>query len=144
MKIYVLLLISSLIVSNDGAGQINCRSDPDTDGEQTSVDDGDRFTLTCDMTSQGNNQNDHIKFCGWTHFEPLNEQQGNNYVPDIECEYASTSQGSSNCNSDTRVSGQVNQQSCSITISNSKPEDTGTWTASVLTVSYILFLPKRF
>ena len=137
MKVIVLFMIATLIVSNDGAGQITCRSDPTTDEGDNVVDDGDRFTLSCDMTSQGNVLNDHIEFCGWSHFEPLNEQQGKNYVPDIDCSYASASQGG-NCQSDSRITGQVSQTTCSISVSNSKPEDTGTWTAAVTTVSHVI------
>jgi len=135
MKAIVLFIIATLIASNDGAGQITCRSDPTTDQEDNAVDDGDRFTLSCDLQGQGNSFNDHIEYCGWEHFEPLNEQQGKNYVADIECGYAASSQGSSNCNSDSRITGQVSQTTCSIQVSNSKPEDTGTWTASVSTRS---------
>ena len=136
MKLLVLFLLSMLIASNQGVS-ITCRSDPSTDEDQQTIDDGDTFTVTCDLTNSGTN-NDHIDSCSWSHYEPLNEDRGNNYTPDIECAYANSG-SQSNCMSDTRVSGTVSQSSCSIQVSNSKPEDTGVWEATVSTVSTSLY-----
>ena len=135
MKTLVLLLLSMLISSNSGAN-VNCRTDPTTDKDQQAVADGSSFTISCDLASTGNNQ-DHIQACSWSHYEPLNEQRGQNYPRDVECSYASST--STNCmgnNGDTRITGMVNTGSCSIQVSNSNPEDTGEWEATVSTVSY--------
>ena len=134
MKIYSLVLLSMVFSSIDCGGQITCRSNPTTDEHDLVVDDGDSFTITCDMGNQGNQQ-DHIDSCRFEHYEPLTENRGTNYPPDIECTYAESG-SMTNCITEQRITGQVNQQSCSVTVSSSIPEDTGTWTAVVSTVSY--------
>ena len=136
MKCVGIILVSSMLVASYDAATVTCRSDPTTDEDQQAVDDGDTFTLTCDLTNTGNNNNDHVESCSWNHYEPLNEDRGNTYVPDIECAYALSGQ-SSNCPSDTRITGTVNTGSCSIQVSNSKPEDTGVWEAKISTVRLI-------
>ena len=133
MKIFVLLFLSMFISSNNGA-QTSCTSDPTTDDKDQAVDDGDSFTITCTLGQQGNTQ-DKIDSCRFEHYEPLNENRGNNYAADVECSYADSGT-QSNCMTDTRITGTVNGQTCSATISSSKPEDTGTWTTYVSTVSY--------
>ena len=67
-----------LISSNSGAN-VNCRTDPTTDKDQQTVADGSSFTISCDLASTGNNQ-DHIQACSWSHYEPLNEQRGQNDI----------------------------------------------------------------
>ena len=126
MGLYALVLFLTLIACNDAVNRITCRSDPETNDKDQVVSDGDRFVLTCDGYGT---QHDHIKYCGWAHFYPLNDHPDID-VPDIECQYESNSH--SECPSDSRISGTVDQQTCSITVSNSNPNDTGTWTATVL------------
>ena len=136
MKILVLVFLSMVIKSNYGA-QVTCRSDPTTDDEDQAVDDGDSFQITCNLGNSGKQQ-DSIDSCRFEHWEPLNDQRGNNAAANVECTYA-LSGGQSNCLSDSRITGTVNAQSCSVTVSNSKPEDTGTWTAFVSTVCIVKF-----
>ena len=141
MKTLVLLLLSMLISSNSGAN-IDCRSDPTTDDDQQAVDDGQGFTLTCTLAGSGNaNNQDHIQACSWEHYFPLNEQRTNN-VKDVECVFSNAQ--STNCVGgqfgDSRISGMVQSGSCNIQVSNSKPDDTGEWKATVSTVRYSIKL----
>ena len=138
MKQLVLFWLSMLISSNSGAN-ILCRSDPSTDDDQQVIDDGSTFQLACELHDI--NHRDHMQACSWQHYEPLNENRGQNYPPDVECNYASSV--STTCigeRGDTRITGTVNQGSCQIMVSNSKPEDTGEWMATVITVSYLIKL----
>ena len=131
-------LFLSIVIKSINGAQVTCRSDPTTDDEDQAVDDGDSFQITCNLGNSGNQQ-DSIDSCRFEHWEPLNDQRGgNNAAADVECTYALTS-GPSNCPVDSRITGTVNAQSCSVTVSNSKPEDTGTWTAFVSTVCIVTF-----
>ena len=140
MKLLIFCVLSMLIASNEGVS-VNCRSEPETnDGQngETAVDDAQSFTLTCDVNSgQGNSINDHIKTCSWEHYETENENRGNNYEPDIQCNFAEGNSMDSNCNSDQRLRGQTSKTSCQLTVQNSKPDDTGDWTVDIFTVGYL-------
>ena len=125
-----------MFISSSYGATATCVSNPVTDDKDNAIDDGDSFTITCNLGgNQGNNQ-DHIDSCRFEHYEPLNDQRGNNYAADIECTFAESGQ-QSNCMSDTRITGSASGQNCQIMVSNSKPEDTGTWTTFVSTVSYV-------
>ena len=51
MKCVGIILISLMLVASYDAATVTCRSDPTTDEDQQAVDDGDTFTLTCDLTN---------------------------------------------------------------------------------------------
>ena len=136
-KVNLLYFGIAMLIAYARAATMSCRADPGGNKENT-VDDSSTFTLTCDIAGGNNNNNnnqDHIKSCAWEHYETTNENRGNSYEPDIACNYAEGSNGGSNCQSDSRITGTASKTSCQITISNSEPEDTGDWSVDVFTVS---------
>jgi len=145
MNYYSLVLLLSLVVLNNAQGIAECRSDPETDDDDKVVGDGESFVLTCDLTHDSQHI-DHLKLCRWEHFFPLNEHQGQSDIPDIECTCAPSGGSDCDCLSDSRINGTINDTSCSITVTNSNPNDTGIWTAYVTTainpgVSQVVDIP---
>ena len=94
----------------------SCRMDPDND-ESSVVEEGDSLTLECSF-------DDDVYTCLWTHNEPMNEERGGDF--DLTCSAGAGENGQS-CESDGRVTYSFSGNKCGITISNSKPEDTGKW-----------------
>ena len=63
--------------------------------------------------------------CIWTHYEPLNDGMSSK-DPDILCTGSPGDSGRP-CDTDSRISFQSTSTTCGITLSNTKPEDTGRW-----------------
>ena len=126
----------AMLIAYAHAASMSCRSEPESDDEN-SIDESSTFTLICEITGNDDNNNNNIKSCSWEHYETMNENRGNNYAPDIQCNYAEGSSGNGNCQSDPRITGLATKSSCQITISNSEPEDTGDWNVELYTVSTV-------
>ncbi len=89
---------------------------PDND-EENVIDEGESVTLECGFDAE-------VVSCIWTHTEPINE--GKVSDPEIVCSAGSDSSGES-CQDESRVTYQVSDSKCGITISNTEPEDSGYW-----------------
>ena len=111
------------------AALTNCNTNPsDMDAEENVVDDGDTMSLNCDTDSK-------VLSCIWRHTDPITEKTQSSLAdPSITCSGDKDSSGRQ-CQDDTRVTFRTSENTCAIDVSNTKPEDTGRWILTAVTLS---------
>ena len=73
--------------------------------------------------------------CIWRHTDPISEKtQGSSANPTILCSGGTDSNGRQ-CSTDTRITYRSSDNTCAIDVSNSKPEDTGEWYLTAVTLN---------
>ena len=106
----------------------NCQTNPSDMDEENSVDDGATFSMSCSTDTK-------VLTCIWRHTDPISEKnQGSSAGPTILCSGGTDSNGRQ-CSTDTRLTFRTSDNTCAIDISNSKPEDTGRWILTAVTLS---------
>lgn len=96
----------------------SCQMTPSNTADMV-VDKNQPVKLTCNFDST-------VQSCIWSHYNPLNDGMGGTAEPDIMCTGSSGDTGRP-CVSDSRISFQSTTTQCGISLSNTKPEDTGRW-----------------
>jgi len=106
----------------------NCQTNPSDMDEENSVDDGATFSMSCSTDTK-------VLTCIWRHTDPISEKnQGSSAGPTILCSGGTDSNGRQ-CSTDTRLTFRTSENTCAIDISNSKPEDTGRWILTAVTLN---------
>ena len=111
------------------AALTNCNTNPsDMDAEENVVDDGDTMSMSCNTDSS-------VLTCIWRHTDPISEKtEGSLANPTVLCTGDKDSSGRQ-CTSDSRVTFRTSENTCAIDVSNTKPEDTGRWILTAVTLS---------
>ena len=108
------------------AALTNCN--PSTNDKDDVVDQGDTMTLSC-------NTDDTVAACIWRHIDPISEKdQGYASAEAVLCTGTSESNGKQ-CQDESRVTFRGSINTCAIDVTNTKPEDTGRWTLTAVTLS---------
>lgn len=97
---------------------------PDND-ETNVIGESDSVTLECSFDGQP-------ETCIWTHNEPMNA--GQTITSDISCSSSKESSGQ-NCKDESRVQFTYSGNKCGIIISDTQPEDTGSWRLNAVGLS---------
>lgn len=99
-----------------------CAANPKSAEEKdTPADDNSPVQISCNFDQD-------VGTCTWTHKFPMNEGESGT-ANDVTCLMTANDNGDTcdGAHGDTRIRYQASTQSCGLTISNSKPEDTGYW-----------------
>ena len=105
----------------------SCTTNPQADDDEHVVDDGDTLTISCNSDSK-------VLSCIWRHIDPISyEDDGPQSNNAIFCTGSIDNSGNT-CQQDTRITFRNTEQSCSIDVSNTKPEDTGDWYLTVMSI----------
>merc|ERR1719361_1540543 len=95
------------------------------------VDDNQPMSLSCNTDAK-------VVSCVWRHMDPITEQQqGSSANVDlgILCSSGNSNGGSSTCADDSRITFRTGENTCAIDVTSTKPEDTGKWYLSAVTIS---------
>ena len=105
----------------------NCNTNPSDMDDENVVDDGDTLTISCNSDSK-------VLSCIWRHIDPISyKDDGPSSNNAIFCTGSIDNSGNT-CQQDTRITFRNTEQSCSVDISNTKPEDTGDWYLTVMSI----------